>query len=62
MKLKNNRSILVYLLIICCIFSCATSPTGRSQLHLIPAEQMDQMGIAAYEDLKKRHRNQVINL
>lgn len=33
--------------------SCATSPTGKSQLHLFSAEQMDQMGIAAYDDLKK---------
>ncbi len=36
------------------IGSCATSPTGRSQLHLISAEQMDKMGIAAFEDLKKK--------
>ena len=46
------------------IFSCATSPTGRTQLHLISEEQMEQMGIAAYQDIKKKtpqSTNQSIN-
>lgn len=33
--------------------ACATSPTGRSQVLLMPAAQMDQMGVAAFDDLKK---------
>ncbi len=55
--------VLIFLLILS-IYSCATSPTGRSQLHLIPAEQMDKMGVAAFEDLKKKtpqSKNAIIN-
>ena len=33
--------------------ACATSPTGRNQLLLMPASQMDQMGVAAFSDMKK---------
>ncbi len=49
----SKHFVLIFLLIFF-ISSCATSPTGRSQLHLISAAQMDKMGIAAYEDLKKK--------
>lgn len=34
--------------------SCATSPTGRSQLMLMPADQMNAMGIQAFTNLKKK--------
>ena len=51
---KLSGQILSILLVTSFVFSCTTSPTGRPQLHLIPAEQMDQMGIAAYQDLKKK--------
>jgi predicted Zn-dependent protease len=33
--------------------ACATSPTGRSQLMLMPDSQMEQMGIQAFENIKK---------
>lgn len=36
------------------VTACATSPLGRSQLQLFPASQMDQMGIAAYQDMKDK--------
>ncbi len=32
--------------------SCASSPTGRKQLTLLPASQMDQMGDQAFGELK----------
>lgn len=32
---------------------CATSPTGRSQLMLVSDSQMSQMGVSAFNDLKK---------
>lgn len=32
--------------------SCATSPTGRSQMLLMPEGQMNQMGIAAFDEMK----------
>ena len=34
------------------VSSCATSPTGRSQMLLMPEGKMDQMGVAAFDDLK----------
>ena len=32
--------------------ACATSPLGRHQLVLMPDAQMDQMGVAAYQEMK----------
>ncbi|MEM1434138.1 MAG: M48 family metallopeptidase [Pseudomonadota bacterium] len=32
--------------------ACATSPLGRNQLILFPESQMEQMGVAAYQDIK----------
>lgn len=34
--------------------SCATSPEGRTQLKLIPDEQMDAMGVQSFEQLKQQ--------
>ncbi len=36
------------------LVSCATSPTGRNQLILIPDAQMDQMGVASFTDMKQK--------
>lgn len=36
------------------IASCTTSPTGRRQAHLMPASQMDSMGVASFAELKKK--------
>lgn len=33
--------------------ACATSPEGRSQLKLLPDEQVDSMGVQSFEQLKK---------
>lgn len=39
----------------CALLSaCATSPLGRNQLILLPDSQMDQMGVAAYQDMKTK--------
>ena len=51
---KKSQLILCVILVILFASSCAKSPTGRSQLRLIPAQQMDQMGVAAYQDIKKK--------
>jgi predicted Zn-dependent protease len=44
------------LLILSCVFGllagCATSPTGRSQLMLMPDSQMNQMGLQAFDNIK----------
>jgi predicted Zn-dependent protease len=42
-----------HLLALALLSGCATSPTGRSQLVLMPASQMDQMGLQAFENIKK---------
>ncbi len=42
----------VILLVI--LSSCATSPTGRSQLMLMPSGQMNAMGVQAFDNLKKK--------
>jgi len=34
--------------------ACATSPLGRSQLILVSTDQMAQMGVASYSDMKKK--------
>ncbi len=46
------KKIAVLLLVPILIIACATSPTGRSQLILMPAAEMDQMGVAAFADMK----------
>ena len=44
----------VFLLIaVALLAACATSPTGRSQLMLMPESQMTQMGLQAFENIKK---------
>jgi len=37
----------------CAVTACITSPTGRSQLILLPDSQVDQMGLQAFETLKR---------
>jgi len=34
------------------VSSCATSPEGRSQLKLLPDEQIDSMGVQSFEQIK----------
>ncbi|MGV6858557.1 MAG: M48 family metallopeptidase [bacterium] len=36
------------------VVACASSPLGRKQLILLPAGQMEQMGIAAYSEMKTK--------
>lgn len=42
-------------MIIClvAIHACATSPTGRSQLTLMPESQLNQMGVQAFRQIQK---------
>ncbi len=35
------------------VASCATSPLGRNQLSLVPASQLSQMGVQAFQEMKK---------
>jgi len=47
------KKIFLSCLVTCIIASCATSPTGRRQLMILPAAQVDSMGIEAFSSIKK---------
>jgi predicted Zn-dependent protease len=36
------------------VAACSTSPTGRRQLQLFPEEQISEMGVAAFQQLKQK--------
>lgn len=42
------------ILVTCLLSACVTSPTGRSQLVFMPDEQINQMGLQAFDNLKKQ--------
>lgn len=48
------RHILISILLVTLIAACATSPLGRSQLMLVSGDQMTEMGVAAFSDMKKK--------
>lgn len=48
----NYRAILIGILLIFFITSCATSPTGRSQLKLYSKSQLANMGSQAFDSMK----------
>lgn len=45
---------LLLLLSIAVLAACATSPLGRSQLQLFSDTDLSQMGLAAYDDIRKK--------
>ncbi len=47
------RRKLVYAGIVALCTACATSPTGRRQLMLVSDAEVSQMGVAAFQELKK---------
>lgn len=47
-----NRWLVGSLLVI--VTACATSPLGRKQLKLFPDDQMQQMGVTAYQEIKQQ--------
>ena len=46
-----GKTLLVPLLL-AALAGCATSPTGRSQLLVFPAEELDSMGIKAFDEMR----------
>jgi predicted Zn-dependent protease len=48
----------IHLITLCSVLvllaACSTSPTGRSQLVLMPESQMDQMGLQAFTNIKDK--------
>ena len=55
-SLKNIRRTIYLTLAVCAaitLSSCATSPEGRSQLKLLPDEQINSMGVQSFEQIKQ---------
>ncbi len=52
MNKKNKYGLLAALAVIVAV-GCATSPTGRKTIRLMGADQMDAMGVEAYQQLKQ---------
>jgi predicted Zn-dependent protease len=50
----RKRAFILPLLLV----ACATSPTGRKQLHLLPSSQMDQLGVQAFQQMKAQTRQE----
>lgn len=46
------RQLLTVVAVTLVLVACATSPTGRSQLRLFSAGEINQMGIAAFDEMK----------
>ena len=46
-------SVLTGICMMVLLSSCATSPEGRSQLKLLPEEQINSMGVQSFEQIKK---------
>lgn len=56
MLLKYTRLNIIHACALCMmvlVSSCATSPEGRSQLKLLPDDQIDSMGVQSFEQIKK---------
>ena len=57
--MRSIRQIRFYIFTSVCVLlsltvsSCATSPEGRSQLRLLPEEQINSMGVQSFEQIKK---------
>ena len=49
-----NLRLTVLIVFLATLTACSTSPTGRSQLVLMPESQMSQMGLQAFTNLKKK--------
>jgi predicted Zn-dependent protease len=44
----------LFLTVIALVAACATTPTGRSQLSLLPESQMNQMGAQSFDEMKAK--------
>src|SRR5690606_31720080 len=51
--MKNKKILLISLLLVA---ACSTSPTGRKQLILMPAGELDKMGLQSFQEIKKQEK------
>jgi len=54
MTIRQRLLELPALLILVALAGCGTSPTGRNQLLVFPPDQLDAMGIQAFEEMRKQ--------
>jgi len=52
LNLRRSALRLLAPLVIAALAGCATSPTGRNQLLVFPADQLDAMGVQAFEEMR----------
>jgi predicted Zn-dependent protease len=52
-KFRCNFRLMFCVCIVSAVSACATSPEGRSQLKLLPDEQIDSMGVQSFEQIKQ---------
>lgn len=51
---RRLPGIVLVSVLIAALAGCATSPTGRNQLLVYPADQLDAMGIQAFEEMRSQ--------
>lgn len=49
-----KRSPIILLVIILTLLACSRSPTGRNQLQLVPEDQINQLGVNAFQEIKQQ--------
>ena len=52
-KLRSTVHLIFGVCIVSVVSSCATSPEGRSQLKLLPDDQINSMGVQSFEQIKQ---------
>jgi predicted Zn-dependent protease len=52
-KLRSTVHLISVVCIVSVVSSCATSPEGRSQLKLLPDDQINSMGVQSFEQIKQ---------
>jgi predicted Zn-dependent protease len=52
--MPNKILTLLALLVPMALASCGTSPTGRNQLLVFPADQLDAMGVQAFDEMRSQ--------
>lgn len=52
----KNKILILVLTSILCLTACTTSPTGRRQLKLYPDNQMNEMGVQAFDSMKSEQK------
>ncbi len=54
--LDRSKATVAAAMTVMLLAACATSPTGRKQLLLFSENEVNKMGVAAYEDIKKNQK------